>query len=289
MEGLLLVGHGTRSAAGRRELLSLGELVAAAVPDVAVETGFLELCDPPAGIALDRLVTRGARRIAVVPLVLAAAGHAKCDVPAVVLDARARHARVMLCYGRPLGVDHAVLSLARQRVEAVQGRGLPLLVLARGASEPDANADACKMARLLAEQTGAPLVLTGFSGLTWPLVPDALDQCRRLGADRLVTFAWFLCTGVLVERIRADCAAFAGRSGVQVLHAGYLGPDPQLVPTVLERYGEALRGEVRMNCDVCTYRRPFPGFEHHVGQPLGVGHSHLATAHRGQASSGAPQ
>ncbi len=267
-DGLLLVGHGSRSATGAAELLTLGELVARATGEMPVETGFLELCEPRAGVVLDRLVDRGARRVAVVPLMLNAAGHAKSDVPAVVLDGRARHPTVTLRYGRALGIDHTTVALARQRILHAGGEGVPLLVVARGTSEPEANADGARVARLLAEMCGAPLVVTGYSGLTWPLVPDALEHCRRLGAEVVVQLAWYLCTGVLVERMREEAATWSAATGIPVRWAGHLGPDPALVPLVLSRAAEALEGAVHMSCDVCSYRAPFPGVEDRVDHRL---------------------
>jgi sirohydrochlorin cobaltochelatase len=261
-------------------MLTLGQLVAKTAAHLAVETGFLELSDPPAGVALDRLAARGLTRTSVVPLMLNPAGHAKSDVPAVLLDGRLRHPHLDLHYGRPLGTDHAVLALGTARIAEVGGFGVPLLVLARGTSDPDANGDAYKVARLLAEMSGAPLVEVGFSGVTWPRVPDALDLLQRKGARRIVCLAWFLCTGILVDRLHDDCARFAHATGIDVLRAGHLGPHPDLVPLILARHEEALGGDIRMNCDACSYRKPFPGLEARVGQPVGQGHSHLAAEHR---------
>jgi len=278
--GLLLVGHGSRSPAGRAEMLALGRFVAKTADHLAVETGFLEFSDPPAGIALDRLAARGVTRASIVPLMLNPAGHAKSDVPAVLLDGRLRHPDLDLHYGRPLGLDHSVLSLGAARIAEVGGLGVPLLVLARGTSDPDANGDACKAARLLAEMSGAPLVEVGFSGVTWPRVPEALDLLRRKGAHRIVCLAWFICTGILVDRLNDDCAQFTRSTGVDVLRAGHLGPHPDLIPVILSRHAEAFAGDIRMNCDACAYRKPFPGLESRVGQPLGHGHSHLAVEHR---------
>ena len=280
--GILLVGHGSRTAAGRDEVLALGDLVAGASPGVPVATGFLELSDPPAGVALDRLIERGVRRVAVVPLMLNPAGHAKSDIPAVVLEGRGRHPTVPIAYGRALGVDQVTVTIGHARIRDAGGDGLPLLVVARGTSEPEANADGARAARLLAECSRAPFVITGFSGLTWPLVPDALDQCRRLGADRLVLLAWYLSTGILVDRMHAQAAEWSAATGIAVIDAGHLGPDPALVPLILARAEEAFAGAVRMSCDVCSYRAPFPGLEARVGQPVGVGHSHLAAEHRGE-------
>jgi sirohydrochlorin cobaltochelatase len=279
-DGMLLVGHGSRSDAGRKELIELGALVAEAVPDIDVEVGFLELTDPPAGTAIDRLVGRGCQRIGVVPLMLNSAGHSRSDVPAVVLEGRRHHPQVTLAYGRPLGVDHALLALAHARVTDRGGDGLPLLVVARGTTEPEANADAYKVARLLAEWSRPPFVQPAFSGLTWPSVPEGLELCRLLGASRVVAFAWYLSTGLLVERMQAQYADFTDHTGIEILDAGYLGPDPSLVPVIIARYLEAMSSHVDLNCDVCSYRAPFPGLEDRVGQPRGVGHSHLAAEHR---------
>jgi sirohydrochlorin cobaltochelatase len=52
-----------------------------------------------------------------------------------------------------------------------------------------------------------------------------------------------------------------------------LGADPRIVDLVIERYDEARRGEARMNCDLCIYRAPLPGYESRVGAPLPV-HAH---------------
>ena len=51
-DGLLLVGHGSRCPQSSAEVAALAALVAAALPEVAVDVGYLELTDPPAGMVL---------------------------------------------------------------------------------------------------------------------------------------------------------------------------------------------------------------------------------------------
>jgi sirohydrochlorin cobaltochelatase len=252
----------------------------AALPGVAVDMGYLEMCDPPAGDRADDLVSRGCRRVVVLPLVLLDAGHAKSDVPAVVVEARERHPQIAFPFGRPIGVTRAPVEALGRAVRAAGGSGLPLLMIARGTSDPDANAEAYKAARLIAEWTEAPFVHVGFSGVTGPSVRQAADVFGRLGFPRMTVVWWYLCHGKLIERGRHDMAAFAARSGVEVIDAGHLGPHPALVTVVTERYHEALAGRVEVNCDTCAYRAPWPGREGRVGQAIGVGHSHLAVAHR---------
>jgi sirohydrochlorin ferrochelatase len=286
-EGLLLVGHGSRSGESAAEMLALAGLVGAALPDIAVDVGFLEMTNPPAGPVLDRLVGAGCERVVVLPLVLLGAGHAKSDVPALVLEGRRRHPGLHVHFGSPLGIAHDLVGLMGDSLAGAGGSGLPLLLIARGTSDPDANGDAHKVARLLGEWVGAPFVHTAFTGVTNPRVADGLDVFARLGHRRMAVAFWFLCTGVLVERARADIAAFSAATCVEVVDAGYLGPDPRLVPAIVERYDEAVRGIPAVNCDLCAYRAPWPGREDRQGQPIGVGHSHLAAEHSG-ASPASP-
>lgn len=278
--GLLLVAHGSKDVAGVAEAKALGDAVAAGRPDLAVATGFLELADPPAGVVLDELVAGGCQRITVQPLVLLAGGHGKNDVPAIVLEGRARHPEVELAFGSPLGVVPELLAVGHARLQEAGAAGLPLLVIARGTSDPDANAEAARAGRLLAEWSGAPDLELGFTGVTWPSVPDALDRVARLGHQRVALFFWFLSTGLLIERARAQVAEFSGPSGVEVIDAGYFGPDPALVGVISQRHEEATAGIPRTNCDTCSYRAEWPGLADRVAQPRGVGHSHLAAQHR---------
>lgn len=279
-DGLLLVGHGSRSGAGAAEMRSIAGLVRAALPGVAVDAGFLEMSDPPAGLVLDRLAAAGCRRVVVLPLVLLGAGHAKSDVPALVLEGRTRHPGVHVHLGSPLGISHDLVGLLGGALLAAGGSGLPLLLVARGTSDPDANGDAHKVARLVAEWTGAPFVHTAFSGVTGPRVPEGLDVFARLGYRRMAVAFWFLGDGVLVERARGDIVAFTAATGVGVVDGGYVGPSPTVAAAVVRRYQEALAGEAAVNCDLCAYRAPWPGLEARVAQPVGVGHSHLAAEHR---------
>lgn len=289
--GVLLVGHGSRSRLGSSQMHRIADLVAAARPGTIIELGFLEMSDPPAARALDDLVARGCRQIVVLPLLLLGAGHAKSDVPAVVVEGRQRHPSVAITYGSPLGVTGELVAIAGANLGAAglpagNPEPLPLLVVARGTSDPDANAEATRAARLVAEWHGSTLLHVGFTGMTWPSVPDALEQMAAITAGPFAVFFWFLCHGRLIERARRQIDAFSAASERTVIDAGYLGPDPALVPPVLTRIDEAFNGVVVTNCDTCRFRLAFPGHEDEVGQPVGVGHSHLALEHRGHADVG---
>ena len=73
-----------------------------------------------------------------------------------------------------------------------------LVVVGRGASDPDANSNVAKVTRMLWEGFGFGWAETAYSGVTFPLVEPALEKAARLGFRRIVVFPYFLFTGILV-------------------------------------------------------------------------------------------
>ena len=286
---LLVAGHGTRDGAGVEEYLALAERVRARNPGLAVGCGFLELSPPPLSSAIADLVAAGHDDIVVVPLVLFDAGHAKTDVPASVNLARAAHPGVRFRYGRGLGVDPGLLAACEERLDGVVDPAaradVGVLVVGRGSSDPDANAELTKVARLLWEGRGFGLVEPAFVGITDPRVPEGLERLRRLGADRIVVLPYFLFTGVLERRIRQQAQAFTDATGLRVETAGYLGPDDRVADLVTARYEETLSGPVTRGCDLCVHRTPLPGFEQKVGAPLTPHHHPDDPATHGHGAS----
>ena len=267
--GLVIVGHGTKSDEGVAGFSAFVKLVAGLAPfDVA--GGFLELSSPPMTEAVADLYDRGHRRLVAVPLVLVGAGHAKGDVPAALARERQRRDGLSFGYGRPLGPHPAMLEILDERITEVladdERPGTAVVLVGRGATDPDANADIAKTARLLYEGRGFLTVEPSFVSLAQPGVPEALERARRLGASRIVVSPYFLFAGVLPDRVLAQARAWAAaHPHIDVRSADVLGPDLRVARLVLERYDEVLTGDVRMSCDTCVYRIAMPGYEAKVG------------------------
>ncbi|MFD7995241.1 sirohydrochlorin chelatase [Streptomyces mexicanus] len=271
---LLIAGHGTRDDAGAEAFRDFVRRLGQRRPDLAVAGGFIELSPPPLGEAVTELVERGVRRFAAVPLMLVSAGHAKGDIPAALAREKERHPGISYTYGRPLGPHPALLRVLERRLEeALEGTSedrsdVTVLLVGRGSTDPDANAEVFKAARLLWEGRGYAGVETAFVSLAAPDVPSGLERCARLGARRIVVLPYFLFTGVLPDRVRRQTEEWAAaHPEVQVRSADVIGPEPELLDLVLERYEEAVKGDLRMNCDSCVYRIALPGFEEKVGLP----------------------
>ncbi|RAN93102.1 Sirohydrochlorin cobaltochelatase [Micromonospora saelicesensis] len=272
MTGLVIVGHGTRSAAGVEQFAALVERVRGRGDIGDVEGGFIELSRPPLTDAVGALVARGHRALVALPLVLTGAGHGKGDIPAAMAREQQRHPGLSYRYGRPLGPHPLLHEALEQRIDAALAgadrAGTWVALIGRGSTDPDANAEVAKVARLLWEGRGYAGVEPGFISLASPSVPAVLERLRRLGARRIVVAPYFLFAGVLPDRIVAQSAEFAAaHPDLDVRVAEVIGDCDALADLVLERYAEALGGDIRMNCDTCAYRVLMPGFTDKVGRP----------------------
>jgi sirohydrochlorin cobaltochelatase len=264
---LLIAGHGTADEAGAEQFRQFVKRVDGLL-DAPVAGGFIELSNPPIAEAVDALLAGGARRIAAVPLMLVTAGHAKGDIPASLVRERQRNNGLSFVYGQPLGAHPTVLALLRERLAELEpDPETMVLLVGRGSTDPDANAEVAGAARLLAETTPVAGVEYAFVSLAVPGVPTGLDRCRLLGAKRIVVLPYFLFTGVLPRRVAAQAAAWSSETSLRVDTGEVIGDCDGLASLVVERYEEALRGEARANCDTCLYRIALPGHEHRVGAP----------------------
>ena len=211
----------------------------------------------------------------------------KDDIPTALNWARARYPAVHIAYGTPLGVRPEVLTALEERLAAAE-EGLPalpaaetaVLLIERGSSDPDANANVFKVARLLWEGRGGGLVETCFWSITGPNLAEGLRRCAALGARRIIVLPYFLFQGVLLQRIAALVEEHrALLAGIELLLAPHLGTHPALVDLALHRAREAMAGEAWSNCDLCKYRVIMPGFVHDQGRPQGSDHAHGLRSH----------
>ncbi len=267
---LLLAAHGTRDQAGVAAFNALAERVGglAAGDGTRVAGGFIELSAPPLRDAVATLVNGTPANMVAVPMMLSAAGHAKGDIPAALARERTRHPGLSWTYARPLGPHPLLIELLAARVAAVSGHDSPaVLVVGRGSTDPDANADVVKTTRLLWEGRDYPLAETAFVSLARPDVLAGLERCRLLGARQIVVARYFLFPGVLPDRVAEQAGQYAAaHPELDIRCADVLGDCDEIAALVYERYHEALSGDIRMNCDMCVYRIAMPGFEHRVGE-----------------------
>ena len=286
--GLMVCGHGSRDTEAVDQFARLAVGLRDHFPDWPVDYGYLEFATPIIRDGLDALMAEGCTDILGVPGMLFAAGHAKNDIPSVLNTYQASHPGVTISYGRELGIDLKMIRAAGDRIrEALDAAGddIPLdetalVVVGRGASDPDANSNVAKIMRMLWEGLGFGWGETAYSGVTFPLVEPALDQVAKLGFKRIVVFPYFLFTGVLVKRIYSYTDIVAARNpDIEFIKAPYLNDHPLVIETFADRAREILEGTNNMNCQMCKYREQVLGFEDQVGLAQESHHHHVEGGH----------
>ena len=284
--GVMICGHGSRSKSAVTEFAVLAEKLAPMFPEWPVEYGYLEFATPVIKTGLDNLRAQGVTHVLAVPGMLFAAGHAKNDIPSVLNTYAAEHG-ITIQYGRELAVDLQMLQAAGDRIsqaiadaDAANGEvarsDTCLVVIGRGASDPDANSNISKISRMLWEGMGFGWAEVGYSGVTFPLVQPCLEHVTRLGFKRIVVFPYFLFSGILIDRIYGftDEVA-AAHPDIEIVKAGYLNDLPKVISTFADRVREILEGSNNMNCAMCKYRAQVLGFEEEVGLPQESHHHHV--------------
>ena len=294
--GVMVCGHGSRDEEAVKEFQAVAQGLKERLPQYETDWGFLEFATPVISKGLDALRAKGIRKVLAVPGMLFAAGHVKNDIPSVLNAYQVQNPELSISYARELGIDLKIIRAAGERVEeALQKAGdrisrekTLLVVVGRGASDPDANSNVSKITRMLWEGLGLGWAETAYSGVTFPLVEPGLEHAARLGYRRIVVFPYFLFTGILVKRIfhYTDIVA-AKHPEIEFVKASYLNDHPLVLDTFAERVEEIRNGANNMNCQLCKYREQFLGFENEVGLRQESHHHHVEGI--GTGSSGAAE
>lgn len=278
--GVMICGHGSRSQSAVDEFSTLAEKLPHYLPkEWQMEYGYLEFANPVIRDGLDKLREAGCDKILAVPGMLFAAMHSKNDIPTVLNTYATKHG-IDVSYGRELGVDPKMVAAAGARIQDAvdsaneQHGDVPLhetclVVIGRGASDPDANGNVAKIARLLQEGMGFGWCEVGYSGVTFPLVEPCLQHASKLGYKRIIVFPYFLFSGILIDRIYGFTDQVAAEHpDITFVKAGYLGDHPKVLETFAERISEQLGEVPPPNCGICAFREQVlameDGSHHHI-------------------------
>lgn len=260
---LLMIGHGTKDVEGRQDFLDFATAYQALDYSRPVVPCFLELTQPTIQEGIDYCVAHGYTEFSVLPILLFAARHNKFDVTNELDRARARHPQIKFYYGRHFGITTGILDLWRRRFaeldqtpgEITNREQTVILFVGRGSSDPDANSDVYKMARLLWEGTGYQTVETCFIGITHPRLTEGFRRARLYQPQRIIVLPYFLFTGVLVKKI-FDITAQQQQQypEISLTCLPEMGIQPELLSLMREREIETQLGQVQMNCELCKFR-----------------------------------
>jgi len=278
---LLMIGHGSRDMQGRQGFLDFAHAYQGLDSSRPVVPCFLELTTPSIQEGVDQCVAQGYTEFSVLPILLFAARHNKFDVTNELDRAKARHPQIRFHYGRHFGITPAILELWHRRLaeldqpsennsmSSIPRSETVLLVVGRGSSDPDANGDVYKLARLLWEGSGYKTVEICFIGITHPRLEEGFHRARLFQPKRIIVLPYFLFTGVLVKKI-FDITAQQQEQypDISMTCLPEMGIQPELLSVLREREIETQLGQVQMNCELCKFRLAA------VGDNTGHTHEH---------------
>lgn len=207
---LLAVAHGTRSAAGQRQIRDLVAAVARRRPGLAVRLSYVDVQQPRIGA----VAATGGDAV-VVPLLLSAGHHVRVDVAAA-----ARGAGIPVT--APLGPDDVLLESLNRHLPAADA----VVLAAAGSSDPAWRAG---VARTAAGIPGGAHV--AYASGSEPTVADVVAGLRRRGRRRIAIAAYLLADGLFYRALH--------RAGADAVTPP-LCLDPAVAGLVLRRYESAL-------------------------------------------------
>lgn len=282
---LLAIGHGTRSEKGRQTFLDFVAAYQQLDNSRPVIPCFLELTTPSIAEGIASCVQQGYTEITALPILLFAARHNKFDVTHELDLGINAYPQLKISYGRHFGINPKIIQLWRDRLQQLDSPQLNpqqitrkdtvLLFVGRGSSDPDANGDVSKLARLVWEGSGYKTVETCFIGITHPRMPEGFRRAYLYQPKRIIVLPYFLFTGTLMTKI-FDLTAEqeAQHPEIEFACLKEMGIAPQLLELFRVREIEAQSAQVTMNCQMCKFRLAAAEVHHH--------HDHHHHHHSGQ-------
>ncbi len=262
---LLMIGHGSRDHQGKQALLDFAQAYQELDNSRPVVPCFLELTEPTIQQGVEFCLEQGYTELSALPILLFAARHNKFDVTNELDRARVKYPQLKFHYGRHFGITPSILQLWQERLEQLDKpennpNQIPrsetvLLFVGRGSSDPDANGDVYKLARMVWEGSGYQTVETCFIGITHPRLEEGFRRARLYQPKRIIVLPYFLFTGVLVKKI-FDITAQQQEQypEISLTCLPEMGIQPQLLQVLREREIETQLGQVQMNCEMCKFR-----------------------------------
>lgn len=243
MQAVLYVGHGTRLKKGVEEALHFLQETKKHIDIAIQEIAFLELVEPDIVEGIANCVKRGATSIAIVPILLLTAQHAKEDIPQEVAKAQQQYPHIRLTIGQPFGVHSALVDTVYERV-VEQGISIEsdaqLLLIGRGSSDESVKMDMQEISDRLKERYAFANVRACFLYGNGPSFEHALEDLKQLSAKQVFIVPYLLFSGLLSVGIEKQVKA-SGFDESKIILCNSLGYNDKVRDVLLERVYETLR------------------------------------------------
>lgn len=245
IQAVLYVCHGSRVKKAAQEAINFIEKTMKLVDTEIQEYCFLELASPSIMEGVDQCVNQGATKIAVVPVLLLTAGHAKKDIPEELEHAQHKYQDVQFSYGKAIGVQEKMNDVLVERLEeqTVLTSNTKILLVGRGSSDQDAVNDIQSIADALQERVHVSSVEKCFLAAATPKFKGKLKEVVSTGAEHIVILPYLLFTGILMKEIKEFVDELSLKPEQEVIICDYLGDHDHVCEQLKNRVVEAIVNE----------------------------------------------
>ncbi|MFB6466178.1 sirohydrochlorin chelatase [Cytobacillus sp. Hz8] len=240
-QAVLYVCHGSRLERARREAISFIERCQQRIIADIQQICFLELAAPSIEEGFRSCINKGATNIAVVPLLLFSAGHAKVDIPLVIQKMKDQFPFVNITYGRPVGVNENMVTCVADRLKETltMNKHASVILIGRGSTDQQAILDFQLMAQLVKEKIKIEDVRICFLHRAKPSFDETLLQVQNEGRSAIF-IPYLLFTGLLMKEIHRKINN-AHKQNPYLQLGQYLGYDTKVEEAFIERVEEAIK------------------------------------------------
>ncbi len=243
-QAVLYVCHGSRVPKARQEAVEFIEKVKPGIPVPIQEVCFLELAEPSIEKGFKTCVEQGATTIAVIPLLLLTAAHAKHDIPEEISHISAAFPNVHITYGKPIGVDPLLAGMLMDKIKeksSITNSSIAILV-GRGSSDTDVVRDLNKISTYLQGESKVKKVHTCFLTAAKPLFKEMIVDIHQSNEQSIFIIPYLIFTGLLKKEIDQTIKEFDWK-GRHIEVCSYLGPHPVLLDLFTQRVKEAIENK----------------------------------------------
>lgn len=242
MQAVLYIGHGSRIKAGVEEAICFIERSKPFINVPIQEICFLELAAPNISEGISKCVARGATKIAIAPILLLTAHHAKKDIPLEIEAGKNQYPNVIFTYGETFGIHSKIIDSLYDRIleqDIAIGEHTSVLLVGRGSSDQAVKRDLTQIAKLLSEKYTIKQVEVCFLYGSKPGFDEALQKLQRTNVKQIFIIPYLLFSGILMNDIENKIKEQSTEDQAFILCEN-LGYHKNIQKVLLERVHELL-------------------------------------------------
>ncbi|BAC13612.1 hypothetical conserved protein [Oceanobacillus iheyensis HTE831] len=248
MQGVLYVSHGSRIPEATADAIAFINQVKKQIGIPLQETCFLEISEPDVGQGINKLLKKGATKIAIVPVLLLRAGHYYQDIPEEVERIKVEFPSIQFTYGEPLGVQTRLTNVLAERVGETNikvRKGSKILLVGRGSRSPQTKKDIEQIASNLQMKMNVHVDVCYLAACSPSFEQGLRSSLEEEGYSRVFVLPYLWFTGVLFQSMESEINNMEKKEKNFIL-CRQLSDHPIMVEALKERVLEAIHSNTNL-------------------------------------------